>query len=88
MSTTYKLPGRFFEDHMSRYWGEGVWAEHDRESERWTGNYVRIDLTDEQHDELLSDAEFYADGGGGFGSQYRGLMRSADATVRALKVQS
>lgn len=88
MTTTYKIPGAFFEDHMSRYWGDGVWIGYDRDSERWTGRYVHVTMTDEQRDELLGDAEFYAEGGGGFGFEYQGLMRSAAATVRALAAQS
>lgn len=84
MNTTYKIPGRFFEDHMTRRLGEGAWEDHDRETEKWSGRYVILSLTDDQFSELLSDAEFYAEGGGGFEPEYRGLMRSAEATVRAL----
>jgi hypothetical protein len=83
-TTTYKIPGRFFEDHLNRFYGEGAWESHDRQTEKWSGRYVTVALTDDQFSELLSDAEFYAEGGGGFDPEYRGLMRSAEATVRAL----
>ena len=85
--TAYKIPGTFFEDHMNRHLGEGPWENHDRETETWSGRYVKLDLTPEQRGLLLDDAEFYAGGGGGFGSEYRGLMASAAATFRSLTKQ-
>lgn len=88
MSKTYKVPGAFFEDHMSRYWGDKSWTGYDRDTERWSGNYVHVTMTPEQFDELRDDAEFYAEGGGGFGFEYQGLMRSAAATVRWLDKQA
>lgn len=85
--TVYKIPGTFFEDHMNRHLGEGPWTDHDRDSERWAGRYVHLAMTSEQRDLLMDDAEFYAEGGGGFGSEYRYLMTSAAATVRWLEKQ-
>ncbi len=87
MSEIYKVPGTFFEDHMSRFYGEGAWTQYDRDTERWTSRHVHVTMTEDQYDELLGDAEFYAEGGGGFGPEYRGLMSSAAATVRALEAQ-
>jgi len=87
MASTYKVPGRFFDDHMSRHYGEGAYLDYDRDTEKWTGTYAVVTLTDDQFDALFSDAEFYASGGGGFGSEYAGLMRSAAATVRRLDEQ-
>lgn len=84
---TYKVPGTFFEDHMSRHYGDGPWAGYDRETERWSGRCVYVTMTDDQRDCLADDADFYADGGGGFGSEYRGLMSSAAATLRSLAKQ-
>lgn len=82
---TYKVPGRFFEDHMTRRFREGVWRDHDRNAnERWVGRYVYVTMTAQQVDELLCDAEHYAEGGGGFDPEYRGLIASARATVKAL----
>lgn len=84
---TYKIPGTFYKDHMNRFWGEGVWSDYDIETERWNSRYVHVTLTDDQFDALLNDAEFYANGGGGFDSQYAGLMKSAQSTVRWLMKQ-
>lgn len=86
-TTAYKVPGKFFEDHMNRHWGEGVWADYDRDTERWSGPYVHVELTPDQASALMSDADFYADGGGGFTSGYAGLVSSAQATVRQLAKQ-
>lgn len=77
----------FFEDHLNRHYGEGVWEDYDLDTLKWSGRYVTAHLTADQYSELLSDAEFHAEGGGGFLPQYRGLMRSAEATARALTRQ-
>jgi hypothetical protein len=82
--STYKIPCVFFEDYLNRHYGEGVWEDYDLDAPRWAGRYVTAELTADQYSDLLSDAEFYAEGGGGFDPEYRGLMRSAEATVRAL----
>ena len=85
--TVYKVPGTFFEDHMNRHYGDGPWTDHDRDSERWAGRYVHLAMTNEQRDLLMDDAEFCAEGGGGFDSEYLYLMSSAAATVRWLQKQ-
>ena len=86
----YKLPGTFFEDHMNRYFGEGLWEHHNRDNEIWSNRQVTIRLTDDQMYHLLDDAEFYSSGGGDFypPSEYRGLISSAKATVRAINKQA
>jgi hypothetical protein len=86
----YKLPATFFEDHMARYFGEGVWENYDRDSEVWSKRQVTVLLNDDQMYCLLSDAQFYASGGGDFypPSDYRGLINSAKATARSIEKQS
>ncbi len=81
---TYKTHGLFFMDHLSRFYGEGIWSDYDMTNARWKGRHVHVTLTDEQFDELLRDAEFYASGGGGLDPEYAGLIKSAQFTVRFL----
>lgn len=80
-----KIPGTFYIDHLSRFYGEGVWSDYDMNSERWAGRYVHVILTDDQFDELFDDAEFYSDGAGGLDSQYAGIVKSAQATVKHMQ---
>ena len=88
MSATYTIPGTFFEDHMSRFYGEGPWQGHDRDTEIWTRKGVTISMTDEQASELLADAKFYVSMGvSEFGPEYLGLISSARATVKSLTRQ-
>ena len=77
----YRLPPVFVTDHINR-----DLLDHTAII-GWSGNYAKVQLDDDQWRELLSDAEHYACDGGGFDSEYRGLMRSAAATVTALMKQ-
>ena len=79
---TYTIPARFWDDHVER--SNDLHALRDAEV-KCTRRGVEVRLTEEQASELLSDAEHYAVGGGGFGSEYVGLMRSAQATVRRMR---
>ena len=75
---TYTVASTFLYDHINRDL---------LNIENVQGSKVRsclVNLNEDEYDELLSDAEFYAKGGGGFESDYNYLMRSAAATVRAL----
>jgi len=74
----YRLPARFVLDHVSR----GLL----RPSAvlRVTGRSVVLELTDAEAAELLSDARHYADQANGYAADYRGLVASAKATIRAL----
>ena len=76
--TTYKLPRRFYDDHVYRdFWGGQVIA--------LTKQTVTVELDRETYDELLSDAKFYAQmGAGEFDRHYSGVVKSAVATVGAL----
>lgn len=82
--STYKIPGTFYMDHLDRFNGEGVWADYDMDTIRWSGRYVNVILTDDQFYDLLGDAEFYAGGAGGLTPEYAGLVKSAQATVKHL----
>jgi hypothetical protein len=77
----YKVPQRFYQDHLSRDLGTGkIVAE--------SGNYFIVELDESSYYELLSDAEFYSDSSyvvSQMGNGYLGLSKSAQATVRALE---
>lgn len=82
MVTTHKVPKAFVLDHINR----------DLNDEsiiiRSTKSHCYIEVTDEQRDALLSDAEFYSDASyviGAMGIGYAGISSSARATVRALQ---
>ncbi len=79
---TYLVPEYFFTDHQDRDYNSEVEI-LDMETQGDT-LLVRVALTADQRSELLSDAEFYAEGGGGLGPEYRGLQASARATVKRL----
>lgn len=80
----YKIPPRFFADHVSR----GLIEK--RDEVRSTKTYIVVRLTAEQYAELLSDAEHYVALGemGALDSYYNGLVASARATVKALVAQA
>lgn len=75
---TYIVPATFIYDHINR---DLLSAETIQGSK---GRCLVVSLTDDEYGELLSDAEFHAEGGGGFGPELNYLMRSAAATVRSL----
>jgi hypothetical protein len=76
--TTYKLPRRFYDDHVYRdFWGGEIVSS--------TKQSVTVELDREAYDELLSDASFYASmGEGEFERHLSGVVKSAAATVKAL----
>jgi hypothetical protein len=77
-SIEVKVPATFYYDHVGRDLPAGkILKEY--------ATKILVKLDEESYDELLSDAEFYADGAGGLGSEFRGLISSAQATVRALE---
>jgi|FLYL01.1.fsa_nt_gi hypothetical protein len=75
-----RLPPAFIIDHIDRdlLRSDAVVKE--------TRTYVVVALTDDELAELLSDARHYADPVNGYSSDplFRGLARSAAATVRAI----
>lgn len=89
-----RLPKRFLSDHIDRDLlrvnGESVGLEAVLVKE--LKNHYIVELTQEQFDELLSDANYYRDGGGGGAggmdwAEYGWLISSAKATYNALVKQ-
>jgi hypothetical protein len=78
-----KVPKTFVDDHDSRGLMERGLASAVVKATKT--NYT-LSLTPEEFAELLDDARHYADGGCEmFGWEYRGLIASARATVKALE---
>ena len=76
---TVKVPKRFYDDHVSRDLLAGNVL-------RSSGAYYVVEMDDETFKDLMSDADYYATmPPGEMDSSYRGLIQSAQATVRALK---
>lgn len=78
---TVRIPARFFGDH------EGRCCEPFCSPVRRTERFVWLKLSDEGIDELLDDAKHYATHGllGEWARENRGLIKSAKATVKAIK---
>jgi len=79
-SKVYKLPARFTQDHIERDLLD------DERVVRWTREHAFVALTDDEWCEFESDADYYATGTG-FHPEYRGLIASARATLKALRQQ-
>ena len=87
---TYDLPKRFLEDHLGRFNDTPMWEglTLDRVAIETKTSY-RITMTDEQASNLLDDAEFYVSMGvSEFGPEYLGLIGSARATAKRLRIQN
>ena len=93
MTLTVKIPKRFIDDHVDRQllriadgseYGQSV--ELDVVLVRELTKHYVVQLTDAQASELLSDADYYRDGGGGGMDFFEmgGLIASAAATYNAL----
>ncbi len=93
MTQTVKIPKRFIDDHVDRQLlriadgsecGQSV--ELDVVLVRELTKHYVVQLTDAQARELLSDADYYRDGGGGGMDFFEmgGLIASAAATYNAL----
>ena len=93
MMLTVKIPKRFIDDHVDRQLlriadgsecGQSV--ELDVVLVRELTKHYVVQLTDAQASELLSDADYYRDGGGGGMDFFEmgGLIASAAATYNAL----
>lgn len=80
---TYALPPRFFDDHRCRDLPENKSAVS--RIVRETKKKVFVDLDPLGYDELLSDADYYANEMGSAGFDDRGLISSARATAAALR---
>jgi hypothetical protein len=80
----YKLPATFTVDHIGR-----DLLDYENVVE-YSGRKIVVRLNDDEYSELMSDAKFYVEMGSGelgFGTESFGLIRSAVATLKALKVQ-
>ena len=76
-TTEYNVPSRFYWDHVERDLPGGtIVSESTRQ--------VRVLLTSDQAADLRSDAAYYETEWQSMGSEYRGLGRSAAATVEAI----
>ena len=97
-TTIYKLPKRFLQDHDYRgclraapvdgeEYGEAIELKDVLVKE--TKSHYFVALTEEQAQELASDANYYRDGGGGGmeWSELGGIISSARATYISLKKQ-
>lgn len=93
--TTYRVPKHFIQDHDGRgclraaivdgaEYGEIIGLEDVLVKE--TKSHFYVALTDEQAQELMSDADYYRDGGGGGmdWSECGAIISSARATYNAL----
>lgn len=80
---TVRVPRVFVEDHDNRGLIERGLA---AATVKATKAGYTLDLTPEEFTELLNDARYYAEGGCEvFGWEYRGLIASATATVKAME---
>jgi hypothetical protein len=74
----YQLPKAFYLDHIYRDL-PGGWVTNE------TAKNLSVSMTQQERDELLSDAEFYVDQGTQvFGREMMGMIASARATIKAL----
>jgi hypothetical protein len=83
MNTIYKVPNLFLMDSMGRDIIDY------RDVEKVSGSYAWVALNDDEIWELRADAQFYSDAlmVREFGPEYRGLCKSAAATVRWINKQ-
>lgn len=78
----FTIPARFWDDHASSNENPGRVLKYTS-----GGRYVTVELDDEQLANLRSDADLYATGKDDFWAEYRGLVLSARATLKALDKQ-
>ena len=89
--TTYDIPKKFWKDHLSRglRCSEDCLSQdtHTEDEGQMFSRFYRVDLTDIDAAELLSDARYYSTEWRymGEGLDYAGLGSSAAATVRRLE---
>lgn len=77
MTSTFDIPPAFYWDHVYRDLPGGIVIKE-------TKRYVRVQLTDEERSEILSDARHYASPSMGYAADYPGLVSSARATIKRL----
>lgn len=79
----YRLPTLFWEDHYGRFAAEFDLPDLDRQS---SSKYTSVELTKEQYENLLGDAEYYVEMAEDFDPEFRrSIVPSARAIIRALE---
>lgn len=78
---TIVVPSRFYYDHRDRDLPSG------KVIKEYANGKVKVVLTDSELVDLLSDAEYYSESSD-MGSEYQGLSKSAQATVKAIQTQT
>jgi len=79
---TIVVPSRFYYDHRDRDLPSG------KVIKEYANGKVNVVLSHSELNDLLSDAEYYAECADQFGTEYQGLCKSAKATVKAIKEQT
>lgn len=80
-TASIKIPRRFYDDHVERDLpAPGILCS--------TKTHYFIDALSRDLPELLSDAEYYASMSRYMEKEYRGLCRSAAATVKAILLET
>lgn len=74
----YKLPPRFYLDHVARDCGKSGKVVHS------TKNYLIVELDSVALDDLLTDALYYVECADTFDPPLNGLVASAKATIKAI----
>jgi hypothetical protein len=75
---SYKIPPRFYLDHIARDCGQTGKIVHS------TKNYLIVELDDQALNDLLSDALYYIECADTFDPPLTGLISSARATVKKI----
>lgn len=79
-TTTYTLPLTFVLDSLSRDLNIGTLISSNKK-------HAKVEATEEQINELLSDAEYYASEAKYLGADFRSICQSAKSTVAAILKQ-
>jgi len=79
---TVLVPSRFYYDHQGRDLPSG------KVIKQYANGKVNVVLSQEELNDLLSDAEYYSECADQFGQEYQGLCKSAKATVKAINQQT
>ena len=77
---TYRIPPRFYLDHVARGCGETGKIVHS------TKNYLIVELDRQALDDLTSDALYYVECADTFDPPLTGLISSARATLRRIRL--
>ena len=81
-ANTYRIPPRFYLDHLARDCGKSG------KLVRSTKNYLIVKLDADALDDLLSDALYYIECADTFDPPITGLVNSARATINAINKEN